>query len=123
MAKISHLHRRWSKDADYTNACEALGEEFELSRALIDARPAAGLSQLQLARRMKTSPSYIARIEGRQGPSVNRCSGTVRSGDTHASADRLRTTREALTRRGPVILFAAGSIPACYGHGNRSASC
>jgi len=61
MTKISELHRRWSKDADYK---EALGEEFDLARALIKARTAAGLSQAQLARRMKTSQSYIARIEG-----------------------------------------------------------
>ena len=39
------------------------GEEFDLARAPIEART-AGLSQSQLARRMKTSQSYIARIEG-----------------------------------------------------------
>jgi len=32
--------------------------------AFIKARTAAGLSQSQFARRMKTSQSYIARIEG-----------------------------------------------------------
>ena len=64
MTKISDLHRRWSKDADYKEAYDALGEEFDLARALIEARTAAGLSQSQLARRMKTSQSYIARIEG-----------------------------------------------------------
>ena len=64
MTKISELHRRWSKDADYKDAYDALGEEFDLARALIEARTAAGLSQAQLARRMKTSQSYIARIEG-----------------------------------------------------------
>ncbi len=64
MTKISDLHRRWSKDADYQEAYDALGEEFDLARALIEARAAAGLSQSQLARRMKTSQSYIARIEG-----------------------------------------------------------
>jgi hypothetical protein len=47
--KISDLHRRWSKDAD-----DALGEEFDLARALIEARTAAGLSQSQLAKKMKT---------------------------------------------------------------------
>jgi transcriptional regulator with XRE-family HTH domain len=31
---------------------------------LIEARAAAGLSQSQLAKKMKTSQSYIARIEG-----------------------------------------------------------
>ena len=55
MAKIRDLHRRWSKDADYEAAYDALGEEFDLARALIEARTAAGLSQSQLARRMKTS--------------------------------------------------------------------
>ena len=64
MTKISDLHRRWSKDAGYKEAYDAFGEEFDLARALIEARSAAGLSQAQLARRMKTSQSYIARIEG-----------------------------------------------------------
>ncbi len=64
MTKISELHRRWSKDDDYEDAYAALGEEFDLARTLIIARTAAGLSQSELARRMKTSQSYIARIEG-----------------------------------------------------------
>ena len=64
MTKISELHRRWNRDADYQDAYDALGDEFDLARALIEARAAAGLSQAQLARRMKTSQSYIARIEG-----------------------------------------------------------
>jgi hypothetical protein len=47
MTKISDLHRRWSKDANYKDADDALGEEFELARALIEARTAARLSQSQ----------------------------------------------------------------------------
>jgi transcriptional regulator with XRE-family HTH domain len=64
MTKISDLHRRWSKDANYNEAYDALSEEFDLTRTLIEARTAAGLSQSQLARRMGTSQSYIARLEG-----------------------------------------------------------
>ena len=64
MTKVSDLHRRWRKDADHKAAYDALGEEFDLARALIEARAAAGLSQSQLAKKMKTSQSYIARIEG-----------------------------------------------------------
>ncbi|MEX1129857.1 MAG: helix-turn-helix transcriptional regulator [Vicinamibacterales bacterium] len=64
MTKISELHRRWSKDAGYKGAYDSLKEEFNLARTLIEARTAAGLSQAELARRMKTSQSYIARIEG-----------------------------------------------------------
>jgi len=66
MTKIKDLHRRWNKDNDYRADYEALDEEFQLARALIEARTRAGLSQTQLARRMKTSQSYIARIEGGQ---------------------------------------------------------
>jgi ribosome-binding protein aMBF1 (putative translation factor) len=64
MTKITDLHRRWSKDRDYKDAYDALREEFDLARALIEARTAAGLSQSQLAKKMKTSQSYIARLEG-----------------------------------------------------------
>ena len=64
MTKISDLHRRWSKEATYKDAYDAFGEEFDLARVLIETRTAAGLSQAQLARRMNTSQSYIARIEG-----------------------------------------------------------
>ena len=42
----------------------ALHEEFELAGAPIEAGTHAGLTQSQLARRMKTSQSYVARIEG-----------------------------------------------------------
>jgi transcriptional regulator with XRE-family HTH domain len=64
MTKLKDLHRRWSKDESYKAAYDGLEEEFQLARALIEARTRAGLSQTQLARRMKTSQSYVARIEG-----------------------------------------------------------
>jgi ribosome-binding protein aMBF1 (putative translation factor) len=64
MTKLPALHRRWSKDPSYKTEYDALEEEFQLARALIAARTRAGLSQTELARRMKTSQSYVARIEG-----------------------------------------------------------
>ena len=64
MTKLNDLHRRWIKDPDYKTAYDALGEEFQLARTLIEARTRVGLSQTQLARRMKTSQSYVARLEG-----------------------------------------------------------
>lgn len=64
MTKIKDLHSGWRRDGEYRAAYDGLDEEFRLARALIEARTAAGLSQAQLARRMKTSQSYIARIEG-----------------------------------------------------------
>lgn len=95
MTKISRLHGRWSKDADYKAAYDALEEEFDLAQVLIEARTAAGLSQAQLARRMKTSQSYIARIEG----------GTVRPSTdalerfAHATRTRLRIVFEPQASR------------------------
>jgi ribosome-binding protein aMBF1 (putative translation factor) len=64
MTKISDLHSRWSTSARYREAHHELGDAFHLARALIETRTAAGLSQAELAKRMKTSQSYIARIEG-----------------------------------------------------------
>ena len=64
MTKVSELHKRWGKNAKYAAAYAALGQEFQIARALIEARTRAGLSQTELARRMKTSQSYVARIEG-----------------------------------------------------------
>ena len=95
MTKISDLHRRWSKDANYREAYDALGEEFDLARALIKARTAAGLSQSQLARRMKTSQSYIARIEGGQV----RPSADALGRFAEATGTRLRIVFEPHTTR------------------------
>ena len=95
MTKISELHRRWSEDADYKDAYDVLGEEFDLARALIEARTAAGLSQAQLARRMKTSQSYIARIEGgRVRPSAGALERFA-----HATRTRLRIVFEPQASR------------------------
>ncbi len=71
MSKVRDLHKKWMKDSKYKAAYEALDEEFELARALIEARAEAGLSQAQVAGRMKTSQSFVARIEsGRVRPST-----------------------------------------------------
>ena len=66
MTKTKDLHRKWMKNRRYKAEYESLDEEFRLAKALIEARSRAGLSQAQLARRMKTSQSYIARIESGQ---------------------------------------------------------
>ncbi len=71
MSKVKDLHRKWSKSREYRKAYEELAPEFELARALIAARATAGLTQGQLAKRMDTSQSVIARLEsGRSRPST-----------------------------------------------------
>ena len=64
MNKVKDLHRKWRKDPGYQAAYDALDKECQLARTLIETRTRAGLSQTQLAKRMQTSQSYIARIEG-----------------------------------------------------------
>ncbi len=50
---------------------EALGGEFETARELIAARGLAGLTQGEVAQRMGTTQSAIARLEsGKQAPSL-----------------------------------------------------
>lgn len=71
MSKIQDLHRRWSEDPKYRTARQLLSAEFEVAREVIRARALAGLTQEQLAKRMKTTQSAIARLEsGRAKPST-----------------------------------------------------
>jgi transcriptional regulator with XRE-family HTH domain len=96
MTKIKELHRRWGTDADYSEAYDALDAEFRLARVLIEARMRAGLTQSQLARRMKTSQSYVARIEGgKVRPSTDALERFAR-----ATGTRLRITFEPATAGG-----------------------
>jgi predicted transcriptional regulator len=50
---------------------DALEEEFALINALLDARARSGLTQEEIARRMGTTQSAVARLEsGRSRPSM-----------------------------------------------------
>lgn len=61
----------WRDDPAFVEAYDALDEEFAFASEVIAARARAGLSQADLAERMKTSQSAIARLEsGRSRPSV-----------------------------------------------------
>jgi ribosome-binding protein aMBF1 (putative translation factor) len=65
------LFDEWRKDPEYVAAYDALEEEFALASALIGARAHAGLTQEELAERIGTSQSAIARLEsGRSRPST-----------------------------------------------------
>jgi ribosome-binding protein aMBF1 (putative translation factor) len=72
MTKVNDLHRKWMKKKEYRQAYEQLAPEFALARAVITARVTAGLTQEQLAQRMETTQSVIARLEsGRTRPSTH----------------------------------------------------
>ena len=64
MTLVADLHKQWMQDEQYRKAYDALEPEFALAQAVIEARAAADLTQRQLAQRMETTQSVIARLEG-----------------------------------------------------------
>ncbi len=62
------LQHEWMKDAAFRAEYERLKPEYALALALIKAREKAGLTQAQVARRMGTTQSVVARIESAQNP-------------------------------------------------------
>lgn len=70
-SSVDDLHKEWLKRPGYKRAYEALEEEFNMASALIEARARAGLTQEEVAQRMKTTQTVIARLEsGRVKPST-----------------------------------------------------
>ncbi|BBK44072.1 transcriptional regulator [Allostella vacuolata] len=68
---FEHLKREWMKDPAFKDAYDALAPEFEIAAELVKARARAGLSQAEVASRMGTTQSVIARLEsGRTLPST-----------------------------------------------------
>jgi transcriptional regulator with XRE-family HTH domain len=91
MTRLRELHETWLVDPEYRKEFERLAPEFELARALIGARARAGLTQAQLAERMRTTQSVIARLEsGRARPSTATLERLAR-----ATGTRLRITFES----------------------------
>jgi ribosome-binding protein aMBF1 (putative translation factor) len=96
MTKISDLHKKWMKDPAYRKEYEAQEEEFALILAVAKARRRAGLSQAQLAKRMKTTQSTVARLEsGRGKPSTRTLSRFAK-----ATGHRLKISFEPVRGKG-----------------------
>ena len=68
MTLISELKGQWMKGPAFKVEYDALEDEFSLARELIEARTRAGLSQAELAHRMGTTQSAIARLESGKSP-------------------------------------------------------
>jgi transcriptional regulator with XRE-family HTH domain len=87
---LKTLKKRWMKEPGFREGYESLGEEFELAGALINARIRAKLSQAELAKKMGTSQSTIARLESGGGkPSISTLQRFAQ-----ATGSRLRLTLE-----------------------------
>ena len=84
MTKVSKLHREWAEDPEYRQAYDELAPEFALAQTLIEARTRADLTQAELARRMQTTQSTVARLEsGRIHPSTRTLERIARATGTH----------------------------------------
>jgi ribosome-binding protein aMBF1 (putative translation factor) len=85
---------RWRKDPAYMQEYNAREEEFALAAELIKARAAAGLTQAELAKRMKTTQGAVARLEsGTALPSTRTLKRFA-----EATGHRLRISFERLER-------------------------
>jgi DNA-binding XRE family transcriptional regulator len=86
--RIAHLKKKMLADPEVRTAYDAQSPEFALARQMIAARVRAGLTQAQLAKRMGTTQSVVARLEsGRQLPSMKTL---LRYADATGSRARLR---------------------------------
>jgi ribosome-binding protein aMBF1 (putative translation factor) len=69
MSKVRHLHKKWMKDPDYRETWDAGSGVWDCAR--LELRTKAGLTQEQLAERIHTNQSVVARLEsGRSKPST-----------------------------------------------------
>ncbi|MGL4636242.1 MAG: helix-turn-helix domain-containing protein [Beijerinckiaceae bacterium] len=68
--KLSEIHQEWMKNPEYQREYDALEDEFAMAETFIRARANANLTQEQVAERMGTTQSVVARLEsGRSKPS------------------------------------------------------
>jgi DNA-binding transcriptional regulator YiaG len=70
MRSFAAFKRKQLKDPAFKAAYDALEEEFALIGELLKARTRAKLTQAQVARRMGTSQSAVARLESGRAPSL-----------------------------------------------------
>jgi ribosome-binding protein aMBF1 (putative translation factor) len=96
MRKLSDLSEKWHRDPAFKKAFDDLEEEFLVLQALMEARAHSGLTQSQLARKMKTTQSAIARLEtGKAHPSTRTLFKLAA-----ATGTRLKISFEPVPKRG-----------------------
>lgn len=86
MAKLENLKQRLMQDPEFRAEYARADEEYALVEAMIRARTDANLTQSELAARIGTTQSAIARLEG------GRLSPSIRTLRRHAEATGTRLT-------------------------------
>lgn len=76
----SDFKREALKDPEFRREYEALKPEYDLIRAIMDARIKKGMTQAEIAKRAGTTQSAIARFEsGRTKPTLDFASRVLRA--------------------------------------------
>ncbi len=96
MTKLKDLKAWLLKDPEVCKQYDALEEEFALIAEVAKARARAGLSQAELAKRMKTTQSTIARLESGRGLPSTRTLGRF----AKATGHRLKISFEPVRGKG-----------------------
>ncbi len=72
LVSLKEIHEKRMRSPAYRKAYKELEPEFAIIGAVIDARMRKGVTQAELARRMGTKQSAIARFEsGRGNPTLD----------------------------------------------------
>jgi transcriptional regulator with XRE-family HTH domain len=95
MTKLRDLQKKWMKDPAFRKEYDALEEEFALMAEVAKARTRSGLSQVELAKRMKTTQSTIARLESGRGMPSTRTLGRF----AKATGHRLKISFEPVRKK------------------------
>ena len=64
MTTLKDLKKRFLEDPEFQEEYARVDEEYALVEALVRARTEAKLTQAELARRLGTTQSAVARLEG-----------------------------------------------------------
>jgi ribosome-binding protein aMBF1 (putative translation factor) len=96
MTSLKDLKARLLKDPEVRRHYDAMEEEFALIAEVAKARARAGLSQAELAKRMKTTQSAVARLESGRGLPSTRTLGRF----AKATGHRLKISFEPVRKRG-----------------------
>jgi ribosome-binding protein aMBF1 (putative translation factor) len=67
MKTHDEMLREWRQDPEFVREYDSLEDEFALFDELLRARQEAGLTQAEVAERMATQPSVVARLEAGGG--------------------------------------------------------
>ena len=96
MTSLKVLKARLLKHPQVRKHYDAMDEEFALMAEVAKARARAGLSQAELAKRMKTTQSAVARLESGRGLPSTRTLGRF----AKATGHRLKISFEPVRKRG-----------------------